>query len=45
MTDYNDFPYYNTKYKKIIFGEPEAGLLREKRRSGLQEMLLSRTIK
>lgn len=35
----------NTKYKKIIFGEPEAGLLREKRRSGLQEMLLSRTIK
>lgn len=36
---------YNTKYKKIIFGEPEAGLLREKRRSSLQEMLLSRTIK
>lgn len=35
MTNYNDFPYYNTKYKKIIFGEPEAGLLREKRRSGL----------
>lgn len=32
-------------YKKIIFGEPEAGLLREKRRSSLQEMLLSRTIK
>lgn len=31
--------------KKIIFGEPESGLLREKRRSGLQEMLLSRTIK
>lgn len=30
---------------KNHFGEPESGLLREKRRSGLQEMLLSRTIK
>ena len=26
MTNYNDFPYYNTKYKKIIFGEPESGM-------------------